>query len=142
MVITNRSENQGGRVYDGTLAESSSLQKIKKLFRPRKRDQTQGLGQVLRALGLSETIALLGKLNDSCFMLKYDLLADPAEEWRLTSFCDEQTFDPRDREKLALLEVFLCIGASAREMPIRHAFIESMVNHTLRIIHTHSVSQR
>ena len=73
-----------------------------------------GMKHVLHALGLSETITLLGHLNDTCFTQKYNIGTHLAPDWKLESFYQQKQCRALDRERMAILEAFLCISPSVQ----------------------------
>ena len=103
-----------------------------------------GVGHVLHCLGLSETISLLGNLNDTYFTQKYDDVPYPVQEWRLTPFLKEKN-RPQDREELAMLEVFLNVASENQHPPaasIRLEIMKSVVSDILKHIHTDTVNHK
>ena len=103
-----------------------------------------GVGHVLHCLGLSETISLLGNLNDTYFTEKYDDVPYPVQEWRLTPFLKERS-RPQDREELAMLEVFLNVATENQYAPaasIRLEIMKSVVSDILKHIHTDTLNHK
>lgn len=116
--ISYRVASSEARTDIGIGVERRSVRKLRKIFHERNRklgrNSMHGLGWVLKILGLSETISLLGNMTDVCCN-RHDFLSDLVAEWKLKSFLDEKEHHARYREKLAFLEVFLFMSPHVYE---------------------------
>lgn len=143
---SNRCEH-ASRTEDSTPLDSRGLRRIKKLFRPKKDEEsdeeTQGVGHALNALGLSETTSLISMLNDVCLAQKCDFLPDPVQDWNLLPFQQNRECTVREREKLAILEVFLCCcSALEAATTLSCSITKSVIADLMRSVQKENLNER